>query len=51
MTTKFEAGIKILKKEMGEFYVELVELEFDMSVCEFIEEYIKLDEKGYYCNV
>ena len=50
--TKFEYGLNILKKEMGEFYVELVELEFDMSVCEFIEEFILEDEeKGFYCNI
>ena len=51
MTKKFEAGIKILKKEMGKFYVELIEMEFNMSVCEFIEIYIMEDSEGWYCNI
>ncbi len=48
---KKEAGLIILKKEMGEYYAELIEIEFGMSVCEFIEEYIRSDNEGYYCDI
>lgn len=49
MESKFKNGmsetlIDFLVREFGEYYIDIIELEFDMDVIEFCNEYIQWDE-------
>ena len=46
-----EFGLEYVKKEMGDYYIELIELEFGMEVLDFIDEHFENVDGEYFITI